>query len=122
MNAQLKVVAYWVSSLALALTLSAPTFAQDKPKVLAENNKVVVTEANPLAVGATITPAAPQGPLFVRYYLSGGTLEYTYADGTKENITRKAGTAVIISSTDKRPTSVKNIGKTALRSIVVNVK
>jgi len=104
------------------LTLSAPTFAQDKPKVLAENSKVIVTEANPLAVGTAITPAAPQGQFFVRYYLSGGTLEYTYADGTNENITRKAGTAVIISSTDKRPTSVKNIGKTALRSIVVNVK
>ena len=123
MKAQFKVVAYCVSSLALALTLCAPTFAQSPPpaKVLAENSKAIVSEIT-LAVGATTTPAAMQGPFLARYYLSSGTLEYTFADGTKQTVTRKAGTALIVSSTDKRPTTIKNIGKTALRLISVGVK
>jgi hypothetical protein len=101
--------------------LSAPAFAQPAPKTLAENDKATVTETT-LAAGATAKIGAPQGPFFARYYLSSGTLEYTYADGTKETITRKAGTAVIISATDKRPASIKNIGKTALHLITVGVK
>jgi hypothetical protein len=107
--------------LALFLVLPATAFAQTAPKTLADNAKATVTEST-LAAGATAKIGAPQGPFFARYYLSGGTLEYTYADGTKETVTRKAGSAVIISATDKRPASVKNIGKTALHIITVGVK
>jgi len=117
----LRIFAYPACGLALSLTLSAPALSQPVPKTLAQNDKATVTEST-LAVGASTTPAAPQGPFLTRYYLSGGTLEYTYADGKKETVTRKAGTAVIISSTDKRPASVKNIGTTALHFITVSVK
>ena len=107
--------------LALSLMLSAPAIAQTAPKTLAENNKATVSEST-LAVGETATIGAPQGAFLSRYYLSGGTLEYTYADGKKETVTRKAGTALIISSTDRRPATVKNTGATALHFITMTVK
>lgn len=121
MTRNFRVFAYPAYGLALSLVLSAPTFAQTTPKTLAENNKAIVTEST-LAVGATATIGAPQGPLLTRYYLSSGTLEYTFADGKKETVIRKTGTAVIISATDRRPASVKNIGTTALHFITVGVK
>lgn len=121
MTYSLNVFAYPTCGLALSLMLSLPAFAQAPAKPLAENNKAIVSEGT-LAVGATTTPAAQQGPFLTRYYLSGGTVEYTYADGKKETVTRKTGTAVIIPATDKRPISVKNIGTTALRFITVAAK
>jgi hypothetical protein len=121
MTHSLKFLAYPACGLTLSLMLSAPALAQVPAKPLAENNKATVTEGT-LAVGATTTPAAQQGPFLTRYYLSGGTVEYTYADGKKETITRKTGTALIILPTDKRPASVKNIGTTALRFITVAAK
>jgi hypothetical protein len=114
----LKTLAYGA---VFSLVLTAPALAQDATKTLVENGKAKVTEST-LAVGASVTTAAPTGPFFARYYLSGGTLEYTYADGKKETVIRKAGSAVIISATDKRPASVKNIGTTALHLITVAVK
>jgi len=115
-----KVCAY--SACGLVLALSASALAQPAPKTLAENSKATVTEST-LAVGATTQiSSAPTGPFFARYYLTGGTLEYTYADGKKENVVRKAGSAVIISATDKRPASVKNVGTTALHIVTVSVK
>ena len=114
----LKPFAYGV---ALSLALSVPAFAQVPAKPLAENSKAVVTEGT-LAAGASVKIGAQQGAFLSRYYLSGGTLEYTYADGKKETITRKTGSAVIILPTDKRPDSVKNIGTTALHFITVSAK
>ena len=121
MTCNFKVFAYPAFGLAVSLLLSAPGLAQTAAKTLAENAKAIVTD-NTLAAGATATIAAQTGQFLTRYYLSNGTLEYTYADGKKETVTRKTGTAVIISSTDKRPTSVKNIGTTALHFITVSVK
>jgi hypothetical protein len=121
MTRNLKAFTYPAYGLALSLALLAPALAQTAATTLAENNKTIVTE-NTLAVGATATIAAPTGPFLTRYYLSGGTLEYTYADGKRETVTRKAGTAIIISSTDRRPASVKNTGTTALHFITVSVK
>jgi hypothetical protein len=106
---------------AVALVLICPASAQDKPKVLAESGKATVSEAT-LAAGAVATINAQTGPFLTRYYLSSGTLEYTYADGSKQNVTRTMGTAVIIAATDKRPVTVKNVGKTALHYISVAVK
>jgi hypothetical protein len=121
MTSDFKAFAYTACGLALALMLSAPAAAQTAAKTLADNSKAIVTEST-LAAGGSATIAAPQGPFLTRYYLSNGTLEYTYADGTKETVTRKKGTAIIISSTDKRPASVKNIGTTALHFVTVGVK
>jgi hypothetical protein len=107
----------------ISLALLAPAWAQDTTKTLAENSKATVTEAT-VAVGAVVNVAAQtgNGPFFARYYLTGGTVEYSYADGKKETVVRKTGSAVIISATDKRPTSIKNIGKTAIHVITVSVK
>ena len=107
--------------LAISLALPTPALAQTVSKPLAENNKAIVTEST-LAAGATATIPAPPGPFLARYYLSGGTLEYTYSDGKKETVVRKTGGAVIISTADRRPASVKNIGTTALHFVTVNVK
>ena len=114
----LKPLAY---GLALTLALAAPSFAQVPAKPLAENSKAAVSEGT-LAAGATVTINAQTGSFLTRYYLSGGTLEYTYADGKKETVTRKTGSAVIILASDKRPASVKNIGTTALHFITVTAK
>src|SRR5947208_1594311 len=107
----------------ISLALLAPALAQDTTKTLAENSKAAVTEAT-VAVGAVVNVAAQtgSGPFFARYYLTGGTVEYSYADGKKESVVRKTGSAVIISATDKRPTSIKNIGKTPIHVITVSVK
>jgi hypothetical protein len=121
MTGYFRALAYPACGLAFVLAISAPAFAQTVPKPLAENDKAIVTEGT-LAVGATAKIAAPRGPFFTRYYLSGGTLEYTYADGKKETVTRKTGTALIITATDKRPVTAKNIGTTDLRYITVGVK
>ena len=68
-----------------------------------------------VSVGVVVKAAG--GPFFARYHLTGGTLEYTYADGKKENLVRKTSSAVIISATDKRPTAFKNVGSTAIQSL-----
>jgi hypothetical protein len=114
----LKTLAYGA---VFSLALTAPALAQDAPKTLAENGKATVTEST-LAVGAVVKIAAPTTQFLARYYLSGGTLEYTYADGKKETVTRKAGTALILLPADKRPASVKNIGMTPLHFVTVAVK
>ncbi len=121
MTRKFRGLAYPACGLALSLMLSAPVFSQVPAKPLAENNKAIVSEGT-LAVGATVKIADQQGPFLTRYYLSGGTLEYTYADGKKETVTRTAGTAVIVLSTDRHPASVRNIGTTALRFITVTAK
>jgi len=121
MTRNLRIFTYPACGLALSLMLPAPAFAQLPAKTLAQNDKATVTEST-LAVGATTKTGAPQGQFLARYYLSSGTLEYTYADGKKETVTRKAGTAIIILPTDKRPASVKNIGTTDLHIITVSAK
>ncbi len=105
----------------ISLALLAPALAQDATKTLAENSKATVTDAI-VAAGSVVKVNAAAGPFFARYYLTGGTVEYTYADGKKETVVRKTGSAVIISATDKRPTSIKNIGNTAIHVITVAVK
>ena len=121
MTCNLRALAYPACGLAFVLSLSTSAFAQPVAKTLAESNKVIVTEGT-LGAGATAKIAAPQGPFFTRYYLTGGKLEYTYSDGKKETVTRKNGTAIIITATDKRPVTAKNIGATDLHYITVGVK
>ena len=121
MAGNLKFFAYPACGLALSLVISLPAFAQVPAKPLAEKNKSTVSEGI-LAAGATAKIADQKGPFLTRYYLSSGTLEYTYADGKKETVTRTAGTAVIVLATDRHPASVKNIGTTALRFISVVAK
>lgn len=124
MNARLAIVTCCASSLALALTLSGAAFAQDAgtvaQKVLAEDAKVIVRDVVAPS-GASWTPP-PIGSFTVVYYIKGGAVEYTFADGAKQAITRTTGTSRIITSAEKRPATIKNTGKAAMHIVTVSVK
>jgi quercetin dioxygenase-like cupin family protein len=57
-------------------------------------------------------------PDFAMYVLEGGTVELTAEDGSKQNIEFKKDMAVIMPATTH---SAKNIGKTTLKLVVVEV-
>ena len=100
------------------LALAGPALAAEPTvKVLTENAKLQVLDVveHPGDTGAMATRTGA-----VVYVLSGGTLERTFADGTKTTAPRKAGEAVII--TEKRAYSVKNIGTTTVHLIEVLTK
>jgi hypothetical protein len=117
------------SAVALALACSTPVFAQGMAMqkggaahqrtqtVLAENEKVLVSDIvyRPGDAGA----ASSKDGLVV-YHLSDGTIERSYADGSKKVVVYKAGQTTIIA--EKRPYSTKNIGKTVIHEIVVQLK
>ena len=121
---------------AFMLVAANPAMAQDKAKdakaapaakaekgkavikVLAENDKVRVTE--------TTYKPGDAGPSIVRGFrvvrwLQGGTLERNYADGKKEKIERKTG-EVRVAGPDKDAYFVKNIGKTTIVTYAVIIK
>src|SRR6188768_2563013 len=103
MNSNIRIATY----ITAALTLSLPAWAQSggsyQVKTIAENDKVLVTEA--YAKPGDSTPSVNRmGQVY--YYVQGGTLELNFADGTKTTVTRKAGEARIIA--EKRPYSAKN--------------
>jgi hypothetical protein len=99
--------AIWASALpALAVEPVVKTLAEN-----ATTQVLDVTEA-PGSVGA---PSVRTGNII--YVLSGGTLERTYSDGTKETANRKTGEAAII--TEKRAYSVKNTGTTTVHLIEI---
>lgn len=82
-------------------------------KVLAENEKVVVTDSliKPGDVGAMSDRYG-----MVYYYVTGGSLERTFSDGSKDTVTRKSGEAFIVN--DKRPYA----GKTVMHLISIKLK
>jgi len=57
-------------------------------------------------------------PDFALYVLEGSTAELTAEDGKKQNIEFKTGMAVVLPATTH---SAKNIGKSTLRLVVVEV-
>ncbi len=85
--------------------------------VLAENEKLQVIN---VVYQPGDTGAASSKDGLVVYHLSAGTIERSYADGSKKVVTYKAGQTTIID--EKRPYSTKNIGKTAVHEIVVQLK
>jgi len=116
--------------MALTLAYSTAAFAQGTAmekggavqtqrtlKVLAENEKLQVID---VVYQPGDTGAASSKDGLVVYHLSGGTIERSYADGSKKVVTYKAGQTTIIA--EKRPYSTKNIGKTAIHEIVVQLK
>jgi hypothetical protein len=56
----------------------------------------------------------------ILYYLSGGTVERTYADGTKESVTRKTGQSLV--NSEKRPYATMNTGTTTVHVIAIRLK
>ena len=100
------------------LLLPASAWAQiAEPKIIAENDKVMVSET--IAQPGESTPVAVRLGT-VNVYLEGGTAEATYADGTKATVTRKAGETRIIA--EKRAYSARNIGTTTIHVITIAVK
>lgn len=119
------------SVMALILACSTAAFAEStaieksgvqtvhdrKVTVLAENEKLQVIDVL-YQPGDTGAVSSKDG--LVVYHLSPGTIEHSYADGSKKVVTYKAGQTMIIA--EKRPYSTKNIGKTAIHEIVVQLK
>ena len=123
---------YCVSAAAFTLAVSSTAFAQGMAmekggamkaagqstrKVIAENEKVRVTDsvARP---GEGTAMQAREGTVY--HYVTGGTFERTFSDGSKDVVTRKTGETVLI--TEKRPYSTKNVGKTTVQVIAVQTK
>jgi len=88
-----------------------------KPKTIAENDKMLVTETYGKP-GETTPSINRLGQLY--YYVQGGTVELNFADGTKTTVTRKTGEARIV--TEKRSYSAKNIGTSTVHVITVTLK
>jgi len=104
----------------LALIASSPVGAQPKPgmsKTVFENDKVVVLDT--IVKPGEGLPSANRGGVIL-YYLTGGKVERTFADGTKETVMRKTGQALV--NSEKRPYAVENIGTTTLHTIAITLK
>jgi hypothetical protein len=101
--------------LAQAMSMAGPGMATQK--VIAENEKLQVIDVvqPPGTVGAMASRTG-----LVVHWITGGTAERTYADGSKDVVVRKTGETAII--TEKRPFSVKNVGKTITHLIEVKLK
>ncbi|MGQ0522907.1 MAG: hypothetical protein ACT4P8_04505 [Betaproteobacteria bacterium] len=128
--------ALFVPAVIFAATAAIPSMAQDKPKdtkaapaAKAEKGKPVVkvfhdddsvrvfeVTFKPGDVGST----GPR-PLRIVRPLKSGTLEYTFADGSKEKVEFKAGDVKVLQAQNK-PYMPKNIGKSDLVLYIVYVK
>ena len=86
-------------------------------KEIEQNDKVRVYEAT--YKPGEMSPSAKR-PMRVVYAIKGGTLERTYADGTKETVQWKTGETRILS--EERPYAIKNIGKGVVHLLVVALK
>ena len=132
MSNKKRAAALRASAMALTLAFSTAAFAQSMAMekggavqtahqrtltVLAENEKLQVID---VVYQPGDTGAASSKDGLVVYHLSAGTIERTFADGSKKVVTYKAGQTSIIA--EKRPYSTKNIGKTAIHEIVVQLK
>jgi quercetin dioxygenase-like cupin family protein len=105
------------SGLAQEKKMEAQKVPEGTINEIGQNDKVRVIEV-------TYQPgegsASAKRPMRVVYCLKGGTLERTYADGTKETAEWKAGDTKIIS--EPRPYALKNVGKSVIHYLVVFVK
>lgn len=125
----------FVSALIFAAVAAMPAMAQDKPKeakpaaakaekgkstvkVFYDDDSVRIFEATfkPGDVGAT----GPR-PLRIIRPLKSGTLERTFADGSKDKVQFKAGEVKVLQP-ESKPYTPKNIGKENLVLYVVYVK
>lgn len=104
----------------VALIASSSAIAQPKAatsKTVFENDKVTIIDS--VTKPGEGLPSAARGGLIL-YYLSGGAIERTYADGKKETVTRKTGQALV--NTEMRPYATTNTGSTTVHVIAITVK
>lgn len=122
-SASLLALSFAFSTAALAQGMAgkkagaAPAAHQRVVKVLAENEKLQVAEVM-YQPGDTGAASSKDG--IAVYHLSAGTIERSFADGSKKIVNYKAGETMIVN--EKRPYSTKNIGKTAVHEIVFQLK
>ena len=123
-----RLVSLLVPAFVLLGVLAHPGQAQEKKaqmsavkegtlKEIGQNEKVRVAEVT--YKPGEGSPAA-QRPMRVVHCMKGGTLERTYADGSKETAEWKPGDTKIL--TEQRPYAIKNVGKTEIRLLVVFLK
>ena len=104
----------------VALIAPLPAVAQSNQassKTVFENNKVTIIDS--VTKPGEGLPSAARGGLIL-YYLSGGTIERTYADGTKETVARKTGQALV--NSEMRPYATKNTGSSTVHVIAITLK
>ena len=106
-----------VAAMTSSLSLGAHAQNASPPKVIAENAKLQVLDN--VSKPGDVSPMQSREGL-VAYYVKGGMFERTYADGTKEVSERKTGETLLVS--EKRPYSLKNVGKTTIHVITVKLK
>jgi hypothetical protein len=117
MNSNIRTAIFFSAALSLTGSAWAQSGEMAKPKTIAENDKMLVTETYGKP-GESTPSVNREGQLY--YYAQGGSVELTYSDGTKTTVTRKTGEARIV--TEKRAYSAKNIGTTTLHVITVTLK
>jgi quercetin dioxygenase-like cupin family protein len=90
---------------------------EGRTKEIAQNDKVRVIE---VTYKPGEGPASQTRPMRVVRCLKGGTIERTYADGTKEKTEWKAGETKIIN--EPRAYAIQNVGKSTVEFLVVFIK
>ncbi|MDZ4708045.1 MAG: cupin domain-containing protein [Saprospiraceae bacterium] len=96
-------------------SLSVTTISPVLYKALADTLNIRILEGTYKPGDSSIMHGHPD---FALYVLEGSTVELTSAEGNKQNIDFKKGMAVILPATTH---SAKNIGKSTLRLVVVEV-
>jgi quercetin dioxygenase-like cupin family protein len=94
---------------------SVTTIAPDLYKQMADTLGIRIIEAIYKPGDSTIVHAHPD---FAMYVLEGSTVELTSVDGNKQNIEFKKGMGMVLPAESH---SAKNIGKSTLRLVVVEV-
>lgn len=128
--------ALFVPAVIFAASAAAPSIAQDKPKdakptaaAKAEKGKPVVKvfhdDDSVRIFEVTFKPgdvgSMGSRPLRVVRTLKGGTLERTFADGTKDKVEFKAGEVMVLQA-ESKPYTPKNISKSDLVAYIVYIK
>jgi quercetin dioxygenase-like cupin family protein len=109
----------------LLVCVSASVLAQDKAKPASGYTRATVAEAHGFEAYTTTFPPGAVSPMAKRpirviYVLSGGTLERTYANGKKVNITYTTGETKIIN--DDVAYELKNTSNSTVKLYCVRNK
>ncbi|HWU54076.1 MAG TPA: hypothetical protein VN175_01160 [Rhizomicrobium sp.] len=115
----LKKVSYCavITASAALMTLSPAAAQTVAPKKIFDNEKLTIFD-NILKPGEESASASRGGMIY--YYVQGGTVERTFADGTKTSVTRKTGES--FQNPEKRPYAVKNTGGSTIHVISIQLK
>ena len=111
---------------ALALAGPSPLLAQASSDAKSgQTTQKLIAESDKFRVYDIVQQPGDTGPAASRlgnfvYIINGGSIERTFADGSKVVTHRKAGDSALID--ERRPYSVKNVGDTTVHLIMVQPK